>query len=831
MRTRNNKLINFILEISQVILMFLGVYSAIMCMAASLDLAFDRLMCMLIMLLAAVLFYGLFTVLETFHRGKLYGILGISLFFALIIVYFREPVKKGSVALINSFLKAFMDYSGSRLTLLSYNAEEGGASTYFSITLILILLGVYLITVISAFFYRRRRPAVFLAATLPIAFLSLLVGRIGYFANMFTYLIVAITVIGTRHLKTDATDRRMRQKLSILLMLVGLAAGIVSYVCMPPQRYEDRKNGIQETKNSIVALMSWSGGDILAWIKSHFNEDAIDYGRIGEKKEITYTGDPVLKISGTVNDLNGMYLKGYVGDIYEDNHWFSHQEKEYLSELAVLDAQGRSPGSWHLWIRNNLGAADSDTGTGSDYDYWATARIRIRNLGFGYGKYVVPYLPANAFVTGEDGKTLIGTPGIDYTVEYYLVFPYLMRHDLSRNTRSIGTSRFWEDHAAACRELGDFAKKYYMQVPESLAGVCNEFKQYLNDKGGLYDKFQNGDASVQDIFREMRTYITQDTEYTLAPGETPPGRDTVEYFLKENKKGYCTYYATTAAILLRSVGIPTRYVEGMHVSAEKLSEATENNKEILVPDSDAHAWIEMFDERYGFVPMEVTPGVGEDDMTQSTDSQDNSQDQDPQKDDSKKNDKEETPDEKKEEPQLATPTPAVTQEPEESMIFDDIEGNEDPEEGAAANSGDSSRNRLLTLLIEIGVVLVLIIAVLEGERRIRHYLFMKSLHKLRMKRRIRRGHRHLMPVFNARGASYRGQSMAEYTMSIAEAMDLPPEQIAEYVSIVYHARFGPDDITEAQYAGFRMQYDMIRKKMYEDAKPIKKLYYMYIMVL
>lgn len=151
MRTRNNKLINFILEISQVVLVFLGVYSALMCMAVSLELSFDRLMCMLIMLVASFLFYGLFTVLETFHRGKLYGLLGITLFFSVIIAYFRNPVKKGFVTLVNSFLKEFMDYSGSKLTLLSYSTEGEEVTVYFCTTLILVLMGVYLIVIVSAF--------------------------------------------------------------------------------------------------------------------------------------------------------------------------------------------------------------------------------------------------------------------------------------------------------------------------------------------------------------------------------------------------------------------------------------------------------------------------------------------------------------------------------------------------------------------------------------------------------------------------------------------------------------------------------------------------------
>ncbi|MBO5072980.1 MAG: hypothetical protein J6C32_08460 [Eubacterium sp.] len=825
MRTRNNKLINFILEISQVVLVFLGVYSALMCMAVSLELSFDRLMCMLIMLVASFLFYGLFTVLETFHRGKLYGLLGITLFFSVIIAYFRNPVKKGFVTLVNSFLKEFMDYSGSKLTLLSYSTEGEEVTVYFCTTLILALMGVYLIVIVSAFFYRRRRSAVFLSVTAPVAFLSLVVGRVGYFSNVFTYLIVAMSVIGTRHLKTDATDRRMRQKLSILLMVVGLAAGAISYLVMPPQRYEEKREDMTETQKSVKSLMTWSGEDIFSWIKAYFNEDTMDYGRIGGKKEVTYTGEPVLKISGTVNDRNGMYLKGYVGDLYVNNEWSARQDKEYLEERKELADAGRSPDNWHMWMRNNYSGSPS----GTQSDYWATAMLRIRNVGLGYGNYVVPYLPTTAFLSEEDGKTKVGSPGIDYSVEYYLVFPYVLRHDFLQGKHTLVDNR-WDDYEAAYLQLEQFAKKYYLQVPDSLEGICNEFKQYLNENNKLYDRFVQGQSSVQDILDAVKTYITRDTEYTLSPGETPSGRDAVEYFLKENKKGYCTYYATAATILLRSTGIPARYVEGMHISPEELSKATEENKEILVPDSDAHAWVEVFDQKYGFVPVEVTPGVGEDDMTQSSDPQEEDPlDQDPQKDEDKEQKDEK--DEKKEEPQQATPTPAVTEVPEESMIFDDIQGNNDDGEGGSAGSAGSASSRTLTLLVKIGVILALVVLAIEGERRIRRYLYIRSLQKLRMKRRIRRAHRHLMPVFNARGAAYRGQSMADYTMAIAEAMDLSPEQVADYVSIVFHARFGPDDITEAQYAGFRMQYDMIRHRMYENAKIIKKLYYMYIMVL
>ena len=94
MRIRNNKLINFILEFSQIMLVFLGVYSALMCTASSLDMIYDGKLCLLLLFAASIVFYGLFTVLETFHKGKLYGLIGITMFFLALVIRFKGDVYK-----------------------------------------------------------------------------------------------------------------------------------------------------------------------------------------------------------------------------------------------------------------------------------------------------------------------------------------------------------------------------------------------------------------------------------------------------------------------------------------------------------------------------------------------------------------------------------------------------------------------------------------------------------------------------------------------------------------------------------------------------------------
>lgn len=93
-------------------------------------------------------------------------------------------------------------------------------------------------------------------------------------------------------------------------------------------------------------------------------------------------------------------------------------------------------------------------------------------------------------------------------------------------------------------------------------------------------------------------------EYTLKPGATPKDKDFVNYFLLENKKGYCVHFASAATLMFRYYGIPARYVEGYHVSSNQYNDY--NIADVL--DSDAHAWVEVYSLRKGWYPIEVTVG-------------------------------------------------------------------------------------------------------------------------------------------------------------------------------------------------------------------------------
>jgi transglutaminase-like putative cysteine protease len=90
--------------------------------------------------------------------------------------------------------------------------------------------------------------------------------------------------------------------------------------------------------------------------------------------------------------------------------------------------------------------------------------------------------------------------------------------------------------------------------------------------------------------------------YTLTPGEVPQDRDFVDRFLFDTREGYCTYFASAFVVMMRSLGIPARYVEGFAASG-----VTDENLWMDVRNSQAHAWAEVYFEGYGWYVFDPTP--------------------------------------------------------------------------------------------------------------------------------------------------------------------------------------------------------------------------------
>jgi transglutaminase-like putative cysteine protease len=105
--------------------------------------------------------------------------------------------------------------------------------------------------------------------------------------------------------------------------------------------------------------------------------------------------------------------------------------------------------------------------------------------------------------------------------------------------------------------------------------------------------------------RAQRTlgYLYANCRYSLKVGRFRT-KEPVAEFLFEKKRGYCEYFASAAAVLLRLQGIPARYVAGFNVT-----DGTFRGGHYLVRESDAHAWIEVFLPGVGWTEADPTPAA------------------------------------------------------------------------------------------------------------------------------------------------------------------------------------------------------------------------------
>lgn len=140
-----------------------------------------------------------------------------------------------------------------------------------------------------------------------------------------------------------------------------------------------------------------------------------------------------------------------------------------------------------------------------------------------------------------------------------------------------------------------YVNEQYMSVPENLD---KQLTDILNNNTIEFSSRFDVPLAVEHVRRILDNYA----DYDLNAGTLPPDKDFVEYFLFENHKGSCTHFATAGALLLRKLGIPTRYVRGYI-----MKESDFQNGEAKIPQYRSHAWIEVFENGKGWIPYEMTP--------------------------------------------------------------------------------------------------------------------------------------------------------------------------------------------------------------------------------
>jgi transglutaminase-like putative cysteine protease len=137
--------------------------------------------------------------------------------------------------------------------------------------------------------------------------------------------------------------------------------------------------------------------------------------------------------------------------------------------------------------------------------------------------------------------------------------------------------------------------------PEGLADADLGLPHLDPRIGVLARQVTAGAATNYDRARALETYLREHYAYTLDLPAVKPA-DPVAGFLFEARRGNCEYFAAAMAVMLRTVGIPARLVNGFETG-----DYNRVGRDFIVRGRDAHSWVEVYFPRYGWVPFDATP--------------------------------------------------------------------------------------------------------------------------------------------------------------------------------------------------------------------------------
>ena len=103
----------------------------------------------------------------------------------------------------------------------------------------------------------------------------------------------------------------------------------------------------------------------------------------------------------------------------------------------------------------------------------------------------------------------------------------------------------------------------------------------------------------------IRNYLIAHYSYTLDLSGSH-GADPLANFLFVRRAGHCEYFASAMTVMLRSIGIPARYVTGFLPG-----EYNDLGGDYIIRQSDAHSWVEVYFPTYGWVTFDPTPSGSE----------------------------------------------------------------------------------------------------------------------------------------------------------------------------------------------------------------------------
>lgn len=158
----------------------------------------------------------------------------------------------------------------------------------------------------------------------------------------------------------------------------------------------------------------------------------------------------------------------------------------------------------------------------------------------------------------------------------------------------------WADGSDYGGTEEEFIKRY-TQLPDSLPLRVKELaNEIAGEKENWYDKAR----AIENYFD--RSEFAYDQKNVAVPGKED---DYVDQFLFDTKTGYCDNFSTSMVVMLRSLGIPARWVKGYTYGELKSFGDGDSQKKLYeITNNNAHSWVEAYFPNLGWIPFEPTKG-------------------------------------------------------------------------------------------------------------------------------------------------------------------------------------------------------------------------------
>ena len=360
----------------------------------------------------------------------------------------------------------------------------------------------------------------------------------------------------------------------------------------------------QKSKNAVSAASFLLVGGIVAGVAaislqtgtmqtiSQNAKDALHHWRYEKAEEILPEGElsePVVKtestdtiLSVTADAAQTLYLRGFVGDSYENGVW-SALDAEAAAEEKDLFYWLHQSG---FYLQSQLATAARLMGN------YQSGSVSVQNLtGCSLYRYEpCTILPERAGLaknriqpSAVETNGLRGERGYSYETvsDAQTLLPELL--DFLQNDTSDGVKSYLQMESA----YREFVYSYTLTVPA-------EFRAQL---GAVLDSCCESYGPADSLTKEQaQTAALAFLELCF------DGSGNIALPLTDTADGTTYQYATVAALALRYYGIPARYVEGYTVKAAE-------NEPVNVDASAAGAWVEVYQDGIGWLPLALTPGL------------------------------------------------------------------------------------------------------------------------------------------------------------------------------------------------------------------------------